>query len=169
MIGFLLAGGLMVTQGGQCPSDTKLLLPLIAEAIEDELYDLSRQGDYFQIDGTSGGSNSTAEIGMFVSKTLAQNCVGVVVYKDMPVGEIYRYFTFSNGTVILSGDPESKFPPTGGSMLTVYMPSREVADFIVSKSYEYKFAIDPNVSIQRLSLSSKRQQERIKFSFRLGR
>src|SRR6187549_1969667 len=98
MTHLLLAGILLAAQGAQCPADTKSILPLVAEAIEDELYDLGRQGDYFHIDGTSG-SELPAGISMFVDKNLSRNCTGVVIYKNMPVGEVYRYFTVTHGVV----------------------------------------------------------------------
>lgn len=148
--------------------DSKELLPAVAQAIEDELYDLRHEGLYFQIDDNGGGDSSPAQISMYVSKTIAPNGTGVVVYKDMPDGEVYRYFVVdSDGLIKLSGEPTSKFPPHGGSMLTVYMTDEEVCDFIQNKAYKAKFTINPKASAERIRDAENRQLKRTGYSYRL--
>jgi hypothetical protein len=154
----------------QTKRDSKELLSAVAQAIEDELYDLQREKLYFQIDESSGGDNTPAEISMYVSKEISSNGTGVVVYKDMPYGEVYRYFDVGpDGTVKLAGNPTSKFPPTGGSMLTVYLTDEEVCEFIQHKAYKSKFTIDPLASPKRISDAENRQLRRTGYSFRLGK
>jgi hypothetical protein len=149
--------------------DTKTLLPAVAQAIEDELYDLRHEKLYFQIDDNSGGNNSPAQISFYVSKTLSANGTGVVLYKDMPYGEVYRYFVVEeSGLVKLSGNPTSGFPPTGGSMLTIYMTDEQVCDFIQNRSYKSKFTIDPDASRERIREAENRQIRRTGYSFRLS-
>lgn len=148
--------------------DSKTILPKIAEAIEDEIYDLQREGLYFQVDGNAGGDSSPAEISMYVSKEISPNGLGVVIYKNMPVGEVFRYFTFEpSGTVKLSGNPTSKFPSTGGSLLTIYMANEDVCDFIYHKAYKSKFIVDPQVKADRIKKAEERQKRKIGYSFRL--
>jgi hypothetical protein len=150
--------------------DSKELLPAVAQAIEDELYDLRHEKLYFQIDENSGGDSSPAEISMYVSKGISPNGTGVVIYKNMPYGEVYRYFNVgSDGAVKLAGNPTSKFPPTGGSMLTVYMTEEEVCDFIQNKAYKFKFTINPVASPKRIRDAEDRQLRRTGYSFRLGK
>jgi hypothetical protein len=152
----------------QSSRDSKELLPAVAQAIEDELYDLKHEKLYFQIDENSGGDTSPAEISIYVSKEVSPNGTGVVVYKDMPYGEVYRYFDVEpDGTIKLAGDPTSKFPPYGGSMLTVYMTDEEVFDFIEHKAYKFKFTIDPQASPKRIHDAEERQLRRTGYSFRL--
>lgn len=156
-----------VSQG---PRDVRALLPAVAQAIEDELYDLGHERLYFQIDDQGGGNNSPAEITFYVSKAISPNGTGVVLYKDMPYGEVYRYFDVQkDGLVKLSGNPTSGFPPTGGSMLTIYMTEAEVCDFIEHKSYESKFTIDPDAPAKRIHEAEERQIRRTGYSFRLSR
>lgn len=150
--------------------DSKGLLPAVAQAIEDELYDLGHEKLYFQIDENNGGDSSPAEISMYVSKKISSNGTGVVVYKDMPYGEVYRYFDVdSDGVVKLAGNPTSKFPPNGGSMLTVYMTDEEVCEFIQQKAYKSKFTINPLASPKRIRDAEDRQLKRIGYTFRLGK
>lgn len=148
--------------------DSKEFLPAVGQAIEDELYDLRHEKLYFQIDENSGGDSSPAAISMYVSKEISPNGTGVVIYKDMPYGEVYRYFNIGpDGTVQLVGNPTSKFPPTGGSMLTVYMTDEEICDFIQHKAYKSKFTIDPLPSPKRVRDAEDRQLRRTGYSFRL--
>ena len=168
----LLAVLVSPVRAQQAPSqparDAKAVLPAVAQAIEDELYDLRREKLYFQVDENSGGDNSPAEISMYVSKEISPNGTGVVVYKDMPYGEVYRYFDVgSDGLVKLSGDPMSKFPANGGSMLTVYMTDEDVCDFIQNKAYKGKFTINTVASPKRIREAENRQLQRTGYSFRL--
>jgi hypothetical protein len=102
-------------------------------AIEDEVYDYKRENLYFEIDGNGGGNKSPAVISMYVSKTISPNGVGIVLYKNMPFGEVYRYFTIKDDLVILSGDPEGPFRNWGNSMLTIYMKTEDVCNFIINQ------------------------------------
>lgn len=147
--------------------DAKNLLPAVAQAIEDELYDLRHEGLYFQIDDNSGGDSTPAKISMYVSKDISPNGIGVVIYKDMPYGEVYRYFVVGkDGLIELSGNPTSRFPPHGGSMLTIYMTNEEVCDFIQNKAYRSNFIIDPLASPKRIHEAEDRQMRRTGYSFR---
>ena len=166
----VLASPVRAQAPSQTSRDSKELLPAVAQAIEDELYDLRHEKLYFQIDENSGGDSSPAEISMYISKEISPNGTGVVIYKDMPYGEVYRYFDVeADGTVKLSGDPTSKFPPHGGSMLTIYMTDEEVCDFIQRKAYKAKFTVDPHASPKRIREAEDRQLDRTGYSFRSGK
>jgi len=168
MLSVLILAVVVSPLKAQASRDSKELLPAVAQAIEGEIYDLQHEKLYFQIDENSGGDSSPAEISMYVSKQITPNGTGVVVYKDMPYGEVYRYFDVEpDGTVRLSGNPTSKFPPTGGSMLTVYMTDEEVCDFIGHKAYKSKFTVNPLASAKRIHDAEERQLRRTGYSFRL--
>ena len=151
-----------------CSNDSRVLIPEIRLAIEDEIYDTGRFNEYFQIDGNPGGINSNATISFAVGKSISKNCVGVVVYKHMPQGEVYRYFSVDDKKIILSGHSDSKFRPTGGSMLTVYMPMADLAKFVEEASYLSYCSVNPHPDKQLLDASSRRQISRIGFSFRMS-
>jgi hypothetical protein len=104
---------------------------------------------------------------MYVSKDISSDGVGVVLYKDMPYGEVYRYFTIGEaGLVTLSGGANSKFPPHGGSMLTIYMTNEEVCDFILHSAYKSQFIVDPQASAKRIREAEDRQILRVGCSYR---
>lgn len=140
----------------------------VEQAIEDEIYDYKREGLFFEIDGNGGGDNTPAVLSVHVSKQLTSDGVGIAVYDDMPYGQIYRYFSVGqDGVVKLSGDPQGPFRDWGGSVLTIYMKTEKVCEFIMNQSIAGSFTVDPNVSQERIHLSSERQLQRTGYSFRL--
>ena len=164
---FVIAFALAATVGHAATTtvDSRPILPAVVQAIEDEIYDMHHENRYFLIDGNSGGDKLPATLHVYVSRTLNDG-VGVALYKDMPYGEVYRYFTVDEaGNVSLSGGPSS-FPPIGGSMLTVYMPAANVSAF-VQAAYGTTFSIDPQVSASRLADAERRQIKRTGYSVRL--
>jgi hypothetical protein len=102
---------------------------------------------------------------MALNKSISDNCVGSVIYRNMPIGEVFRYFSIEDGYITLSGDPESKFSPTDGSMLTVYMRMEDVSDMILNHSYVSKYTIDPSVSQRRKNEAAERQLIRNGYSY----
>lgn len=166
----MLASPVFAQQPTPIARDAMALLPAVAQAIEDEIYDLKREGQFFEIDGNGGGADTPASISMYVLKEVSANGTGAVIYKNMPLGEVYRYFTVdSDGVVTLSGSPNSKFPMHGGSFLTIYTTSEEVSKFVMEESYKGKFVIDPKAPKKRIQDAEKRQISRIGFSFRLNK
>jgi hypothetical protein len=142
-------------------------IPAVIQAVEDEIYDDKYETNYFLIDNQGGGDAQAAKISIYISKELSKDGDGVAVYKLMPYGEVYRLFVVQqDGFVVLLGDPHNRFPPIGGSMLTVYMSDDEVCSFIQHRSIKSYFTVDPDVSKQRLNEAIQRQLKRIGFSYR---
>jgi hypothetical protein len=145
---------------------TPAIMAAVEQAIEDEIYDFKHERLYFEVDGNGGGDSSPAVISVHVSKTLT-NGTGVAVYKDMPYGEVYRYFTVNDaGLVRLSGNAEGPFRDWGSSTLTVYMQTDVVTDFLTNKSIEGTFSVDPDVTPARIHAVIARQLERVGYSDR---
>lgn len=141
--------------------------PAVVQAVEDEVYDLGEEGEYFLIDNQGAGDTKPAAISIYISTEISADGHGIAVYKLMPYGEIYRYFTVRHdGLVVLSDDPHKGFKPTGGSMLTVYMSNDTVCDFITHRSIKSSFVVDPEVSRGRLGEAIQRQLKRTGFSYR---
>jgi len=142
-------------------------IPAIIQAVEDEIYDQKYEGEYFLIDDQGSGDSTPAKISIYISKEISKDGDGVAIYKLMPYGEVYRLFVVQkNGLVLLLGDPHNRFPPIGGSVLTVYMTDDKVCDFIRNKATKSFFTVDPEVSKQRLSEAIQRQLSREGFSYR---
>ena len=106
------------------PEDEKA----IVQAIEDEIYDEGCQG--YGDDAAVKHDGFTYEQRVYVQPQLRTGPeegevgkgLGWIVYKRLPVGEVYRMFWFRNdGLAMLGGHPEWNFPPTEPSYLSVYM------------------------------------------------
>jgi len=143
------------------------VVPAVVQAVEDEIYDLGEEGKYFLIDNQGAGDSKPATISIYISTEISADGRGVAIYKLMPYGEVYRYFTVRHdGLVVLSDDPQKGFKPTGGSMLTVYMSEDTVCDFTAHHSIKSSFVVDPEVSKGRLGEAIQRQLKRTGFSYR---
>jgi hypothetical protein len=142
------------------------VVPAVVQAVEDEIYDLGQEGKYFLIDNQGAGDSKPATISIYISTEISADGHGVAIYKLMPYGQVYRYFTVRHdGLVVLSNDPHQGFKPTGGSMLTIYMSDETVCDFIAHRSIKSSFVVDPEVSTARLAAAIKRQLKRTGFSY----
>jgi hypothetical protein len=143
-------------------------IPAIVQAVEDEIYDHGYETNYFEIDNQGAGDTTPAKISIYISKEISEDGGdGIAVYKLMPYGEVYRlFYVRQDGLVMLLGEPEQRFHPTGGSMLTVYMSDDDVCDFIMRQAIKSSFVVDPEVSKQRLSEAIRRELKRTGFSYR---
>jgi hypothetical protein len=156
-----------MSSAGEKTIDSRTYLPAVVQAVEDEIYDMHHEGAYMEIDDNAGGGRTPATINIYVSKTLSDG-VGIAIYKDMPYGEVFRYFVVDGKVAVrLSGDPTS-FRPTGGSMLTVYMTDKTVCKFI-RNAYHTTFTVDPSASPKRIRKAEERQLRRTGYSFRLDK
>ena len=147
--------------------DMDAVAPAVVQAVEDEIYDLGEEGKYFLVDNQGAGDSKPATISIHISTEISGDGHGVAVYKLMPYGEVYRYFTIhDDGLAVLSDDPHNGFKPTGGSTLTAYMSDDAVCDFIVHRSSKFSFVVDPKVSKRRLDEAIQRQLRRTGYSYR---
>jgi hypothetical protein len=157
-------------QSPQRSSETKSIdqyIPAVVQAVEDEIYDYNDENKYFLIDDQGAGDTKPAKISIYISKEISNDGDGVAIYKLMPYGEVYRLFVVQkDGLVVLLGDPEKRFPPTGGSVLTVYMTDDKVCSFIQQRATKSYFTVDPSVSKTRLNEAVQRQLKRVGFSYR---
>ena len=143
------------------------VVPAVVQAVEDEIYDLGDEGEYFEIDNQGSGNTKPATISIHISTEISADGHGVAIYKFMPYGQVYRYFTIRNDElVVLSNDLRNGFRPVGRSMLTVYMSDEDVCDFIAHRSIKSSFVVDPEVSKGRLGEAIQRQLKRTGFSYR---
>jgi hypothetical protein len=142
-------------------------IPAVVQAVEDEIYDYNYEGNYFLIDDQGAGDRTPATIGIYISREISKDGDGVAIYKLMPYGEVYRHFVVQkDGLAVLLGDPQKRFPPIGGSELTIYMSEDHVCSFIQHQSIKSYFTVDPSVSKQRLVEAIQRQLKRVGFSYR---
>lgn len=153
------------TSGGDRAVPSPELLAAIAEAIEDEVYDYSLEGEYSNI-GSSGGINVPTRVPAYVSPPNPGNLSGAVIYRLMPYGEVFRgYVVGKDGRVVLLGSPGLGFSAYQPNTRTVFLEDEFVCEF-KSKAVRISFEVDPRVSPVRLRAAERRQILRVGESMR---
>ncbi|QMV17272.1 hypothetical protein GOB94_00025 [Granulicella sp. 5B5] len=139
----------------------------VERAIQDEIYDYDYFRSFYQIGENIGTPEHwISRLHVYINPAYdAADGHGVVIYKLMPYGQVYRlFFLGSKNGVQLDGDPQNKFPITQPSRLTVYMDEDEVCrdERTWTKSF---FNIDTAATPAIIEAASKRQKARTGFSY----
>lgn len=140
----------------------------VVQAIQDEIYDYGYQKEFFGFE-TAGPRGPEAAFNIYIEPKLTPETggyAGSVIYKYLPFGEVIRTFMISaDGTVYLSGDPDSGFPSTQPNTRTVYLDDDELC----RDKHDWKkipFELDLTPSTARLNEAIQRQKKRTGFSHR---
>jgi len=118
----------------------------LRQSITDEIYAYGNYVRYADVGEPAEGS--THKLHLYVMPSL-HGSDGWVIYKLMPVGEVYREFSvLPSGRVILRGDISGGFPPTQPSYLTVYMSDSELCEKKAQWRNEFFFVdVNPATSL----------------------
>jgi hypothetical protein len=139
----------------------------IKRAVQDEIYDYGYYKDFYHIgENTGTPEHWMSRTHIYIKPTFdATNGYGIVIYKLMPFGQVYRLFYLDEkGVVKLDGDPQNGFPLTQPSRQTVFMDEEDICHdetTWISSS----FIVDVTPSVELISSSARRQQVRTGFSF----
>lgn len=144
------------------PAEVKV----VTAAVEDEIYDYGYYGDFYQIGENIGTTRHwVARLHIYINPNYnVADGYGEVIYKLMPVGQIYRLFYLDEkGQVTLDGDPQVHFPMTQPSHQTVFMDDEEVCSREQTwiKSF---FTVDTTPSAEAIMRAAERQKLRTGFS-----
>ena len=136
----------------------------VTEAVADEIYDWGCQ-KYTEFVGKDIGQERR-QLRVYVNPTI-ENGRGAVIYKFMPIGEVYRlYFLLKNGSVYLDDDPWLGFDPERPAYQTVYMDDDKLCQF-KHDWLKTTVAIEFNPSAARLRLANQRQRYRWGKAYRM--
>jgi hypothetical protein len=143
----------------------------VVQAIEDEIYDEGCQG--YGFDAAESHSANRYQLRVYIDPdidvsnepgTVLQ--IGTVIYKFLPLGEVYRGFSIeSNGSAIIYGHPEWRFPPTGPNYLTAYMDDDELCR-LKHDWVRTNFELDTTPPVQRVRDAQQRQKIRFGEQYR---
>jgi hypothetical protein len=129
----------------------------ITEAIADEIYDWGCQ-KYTEFVGKDIGQERR-QLRVYIDPAI-ENGRGAVIYKFMPIGEVYRlYFLLQNGSVYLDDDPWLGFGLERPAYQTVYMDDDELCQF-KHDWLKTTVTIEFNPSAARVRLANQRQRYR---------
>lgn len=138
----------------------------IVQAIEDEIYDEGCQGEGWDA-AARHDDTSAYEQRVYIEPDLdvdqgsnSDERSGYVIYKLMPIGEVYRLYWFEKGLVVLGGHPEWDFPPTEPSYKSVYMDDDDLCHF-KRDWLRTTFTITLKPTRERVQEAAARQKQRL--------
>ena len=159
----LLASFCLLSVGAAFAGDQRRLstaeIAELKQAICDEIYDYGYYGEYYQIGENIGKPKHwVARVHVYIDpmfNTVDQH--GELIYS-------YRLFYIGkDGKITLDGNPQSRFPITKPSRLTVYMDDEDVRQYLQSWM-KSEFVIDSKPSAEMVRTSAQRQKIRTGFS-----
>ena len=135
----------------------------VVQAIEDEIYDWGCQSydDFVGKEITPG----KFELRLYINPQLEEGR-GEIIYKFMPMGEIYRSFSIGkDGRASLWDDPWLGFGPERPSYNTLYMDESDLCRF-KSTWLKTTFIIQVHPAEGRIRDAIERQKKRLGKSYR---
>ena len=165
----ILVPGRIVCQNNAQTKIRDAQVSALLRAIQDEIYDYGYQDNFWGFE-TAGPDGPQARFDVYVRPTLVptsgcHNCLeGVVIYKYLPFGELFRPFIVDNEkSIILVGSPKDGFSWNKPASPTIYMDDEDV---IRDKQQWLKvpFSIDLSPSKTRCREAAVRQKARVGFS-----
>jgi hypothetical protein len=136
----------------------------IIQAIEDEIYDWGCQ-THVEFVGKKVAPE-IYELRVYINPHLKEGR-GEIIYKFMPIGEIYRSFSIDkSGTALLWDDPWLGFGPERPSYNTLYMDEADLCRF-KSTWLKARFTVQLHPDERRLQESTKRQKQRLGENYRV--
>lgn len=143
-----------------CAAEAKTDQALRSElkmAIVDEIYSERMHGSFADVGESVQGNKR--RINIYI-KPILNDRNGWVVYKLMPVGEVYRMFSLSgDGGVLLYGDIDNEFPPTQPSYKTVYMSDEQLIEIKKTWTLDYiEISLSPGEDEIKKSIARQRNR-----------
>jgi hypothetical protein len=133
----------------------------LKSAIVDEIYDYDLEANFAYIGKALDGERQ--EVPLFLIQDSTSSSYHVI-YRLMPYGELFRVADVeSDGTVILSRNPEMGFTPETSTTLTEYYDDDLICS-MKQKALRLSFIVEMHPSNARIKEAIRNQQRRYGFS-----
>jgi len=136
-------------------------------AVEDEIYDYSQEKAFLRAAAAKQAPAESITLTLYINPHLSADVddgSGQVIYRNLPYGEIIRYFwILPDGLVWLDRNPSVGFPATQMSHYTEFMDREELRED-KAKWLHAKFTIELRPDRERVVQAGKRQIKRVGFS-----
>jgi hypothetical protein len=131
----------------------------VIEAIQDEIYDLNLEKDFFSVGSTTKDNRDQEILNVYFQPDVIENSTSWVIYKLMSDGEIVRMYEIGrSGRIYLHGKP-GNFSITQPDYPTVYMDDDQLCKFKHDWLRRH-FVVDTNPSAQLVAAARARQTDR---------
>jgi hypothetical protein len=133
----------------------------VIEAIQDEIYDLKLEKDFFSVGATTKENRNREILNVYFQPELIEDSWSWVIYKLMPDGEVIRMYEIGrSGRIYLHGKP-SEFNITGPDYPTVFMDDDKLCK-LKHDWIKRQFVVDTDPSADLVAAARARQRQRQK-------
>jgi len=133
----------------------------VIEAIQDEIYDLKLEKDFFSVGTTTKDNRDQEILNVYLQPDVMEDSRSWVIYKLMPDGEILRMYEIGrSGRIYLHGKP-GEFRITQPDYPTVFMDDDELCK-LKHDWVRRHFVVDTNPSAELVAAARARQRARRK-------
>jgi hypothetical protein len=131
----------------------------VIEAIQDEIYDLNLEKDFFSVGTTTKDNRDQEILNVYFQPDVLDNSRSWVIYKLMPDGEILRMYEIGrSGRIYLHGKP-GEFRITQPDYPTVFMDDDELCK-LKHDWIKRQFIVDTNPDPKLVAAARERQRAR---------
>jgi len=131
----------------------------VTEAIQDEIYDLKLEKDFFSV-GTTTKENRDQEIlNVYFQPEVMDDSRSWVIYKLMPGGEVIRMYEIGRSGRIYMHSKPGEFNITGPDYPTVFMDDDKLCK-LKHDWIKRHFVVDTNPSAELVAAARARQRDR---------
>jgi hypothetical protein len=131
----------------------------VIEAIQDEIYDLKLQDDFFDVGKTTKENRDQEILNVYLQPDVIEDSRSWVIYKLMPDGEILRMYEIGrSGRIYLHGKP-GEFRITQPDYPTVFMDDDELCK-LKHDWLRRHFVVNTNPSPELVAAARARQRQR---------
>ena len=131
----------------------------VIEAIQDEVYDLKLEKDFFSVGSTAKEHPDREILNVYLQPDVMDNSHSWVIYKLMPDGEILRMYEIGrSGRIYLHGKP-GEFRITQPDYPTVFMDDDDLCK-LKHDWIRRHFVVDTDPSPELVAAARARQRER---------
>src|SRR5260370_13095025 len=131
----------------------------VIEAIQDEVYDLKLEKDFFSVGMTNKDNRNQEILNVYFQPDVIEDSRSWVIYKLMPDGEIVRMYEIGrSGRIYLHGKP-GEFRITQPDYPTVFMDDDQLCK-LKHDWLRRQFVLDTNPSPCLVAAARARQRQR---------
>ncbi|MBZ5697136.1 MAG: hypothetical protein LAN18_01165 [Acidobacteriia bacterium] len=131
----------------------------VIEAIQDEIYDLNLEKDFFSVGTTTKDNRDQEILNVYFQPDVLDNSRSWIIYKLMPDGEILRMYEIGrSGRIYLHGKP-GEFRITQPDYPTVYMDDDDLCK-LKHDWIKRQFIVDTNPDPRLVAAARERQRAR---------
>jgi hypothetical protein len=156
----MLSSATVICGGQEKRTVRETEMTAVIEAIQDEIYDLKLEKEYFDVGPGATGNRDQVVLNIYFQPDVLDDSRSWVIYKLMPEGEILRMYEIGrSGRIYLNLKP-GEFRITQPSYPTVFMDDDELCK-LKHDWIRRKFTVETNPDPKLVATARERQKARM--------